>query len=162
MVLGREEPCFIKEHSDFSSKYTEEDIIKILQFLVDPIFVLFGENVFFQQTVGIPMRTIYVRLLADIFLYSYQTEFIQFLLFTRQKQLASQFNFTYRYFEDVLSINNPDFEEHPSKMYLTELEIKDTTTSNTTLLPTLISSYRSGGAVNCILQFPYHLLSIRE
>ena len=39
MVLGREGPYFVKEHSDSKSKYTEEDIIKMLEFLVDNIFV---------------------------------------------------------------------------------------------------------------------------
>ena len=54
--------------------------------------------------VGIPMDTNCAPLLADIFLYSYETEFIQSLLSARKKQLAIQFNFTYRYIDDVLSI----------------------------------------------------------
>ena len=45
--------------------------------------------------------------------------------------LWSQFNFTYRYIDDVLSINNPDFENYLGQMYPPELEIKDTTESNT-------------------------------
>ena len=68
---------------------------------------------------------------ADIFLYSYEAEFIQSLLSTGKKKLASQFNFTYRYIDDVLSINNPDFENYLGQMYPAELEIKDTTDSNT-------------------------------
>ena len=46
-------------------------------------------------------------------------------------KIASQFNFTYRYIDDVLSINNPDFENHLGQMYPAELEIKDSTESNT-------------------------------
>ena len=53
------------------------------------------------------------------------------LLSTGKKKLASQFNFTYRYIDDVLSINNPDFENYLGQMYPAELEIKDTTESNT-------------------------------
>ena len=75
-------------------------------------------------------------------LYSYEVEFIQSLLSTGKKKLASQFNFTYRYINDELSINNPDFENYLGQMYPSELEIKDTTESNT-LLPTLIYSCRS-------------------
>ena len=56
---------------------------------------------------------------------------IQSLLSTGKKKLASQFNFTYRYIDDVLSINNPDFENYLGQMYPAELEIKDTTESNT-------------------------------
>ena len=70
-------------------------------------------------------------LIADIFLCSYEAEFIQSLLSTGRKRLASQFNFTYRYIDDVLSINNPDFENYLVQMYPPELEIKDTTESNT-------------------------------
>ena len=53
-------------------------------------------------------------LVADTFLYSYEAEFIQSLLSTERKQLASRFNFTYRYIDDVLSINNPEFENYLS------------------------------------------------
>ena len=56
LVLSREGPCFVMEHSDSKSKYTEEDIIKMLDFLVDKIFVVFAEKVF-QQIIGIPMDT---------------------------------------------------------------------------------------------------------
>ena len=76
LVLGREGPYFVKEHSDAKNKYTEEDIIKMLEFLVDNIFVVFAGKVF-QQIVGIPMGTNCAPLLADIFLYSYEAEFIQ-------------------------------------------------------------------------------------
>ena len=97
----------------------------MLEFLVDTIFVVFGGKVF-QQIVRIKMGTNCASLLADIFLYSYEAEFIQSLLSTVKKLLASQFNFTYRYIEDVLSINNPDFENYLGQMYPAELEIKDT------------------------------------
>ena len=130
LVLGREGPYFVKEHSDSKNKYTEDDIINMLEFLVDNIFVVFGGKVF-QQIVGIPMGTNCAPLLADIFLYSYEADFIQSLLSTGKKKLASQFNFTYRYIDDVLSINNPDFENYLGQMYPAELEIKDTTESNT-------------------------------
>ena len=107
-----------------------QDIIKMLEFLVDNIFVVFAGKVF-QQIVGIPMGTNCAPLLADIFLYSYEAEFIQSLLSAGKKRLASQFNFTYRYIDDVLSINNPDFENYLGQMYPLELEVKDTTESNT-------------------------------
>ena len=41
LALGRDGPYFVKEHSDSKRKYTEEDIIKMLAFLVDNIFVVF-------------------------------------------------------------------------------------------------------------------------
>ena len=92
------------------------------------------------------MGTNCAPLLADIFLYSYEAEFIQSLLSTGRKRLASQFIFTYRYIDDVLSINNPDFGHYLGQMYPPELEIKDTTESNTSAsyLDLLLSIGRDG------------------
>ena len=113
----------MKEHSDSKNKYTEEDIIKMLEFLVDSIFAVFAGKVF-QQIIGNPMGTNRAPLLDDIFLYSYETEFIQSFLSASKKRLASQLNFLYRYIDDVLSINNPYFDNYLGQMYLPELEIK--------------------------------------
>ena len=66
----------------------------------------------FQQTIGIPMGTNCVPLLADLFLYSYEAEFVQSLLQAGKKHLAQQFNFTYRYIDDVLSLKNTKFAEY--------------------------------------------------
>ena len=87
LVLGREGPYFVKEHSDSKNKYTEYDIINMLEFLVDKMFVVFGGKVF-KQVVGIPMGTNCAPLLADIFLYSYEAEFIQSLLSTGKKKIS--------------------------------------------------------------------------
>ena len=117
----------------------------MLEFLVDNIFLVFGGKVF-QQIVGILIGTNCTPLLADIFLYSYEVEFIQSLLTAGKKQLASQFNFTYRYIDDVLSINNLDFQNYLGQIYPAELEIKDTNESNTSAsyLDALLSIGRDG------------------
>ena len=117
----------------------------MLEFLVDNIFMVFGEKVF-QQIVVISMGTNCAPLLADLFLYSYEADFIQSLLSTRKKKLASKFNFTCRYIDDVLPINNPDFENYLSQMYPAKLEIKNTTESNTSAsyLDLLLSIGRDG------------------
>ena len=145
MVLGREGPYYVKEHSDSKSKYTEEDIIMMLEFLVDNIFVVFAGKVF-QPIIGIPMGTNCAPLLADLFLYSYEAEFIQSLLSAGRKRLASLFNFSYGYIDDVLSINKPDFENYLGQLYPPELQIKDTTESNTSAsyLDLLLSIGRDG------------------
>ena len=88
----------------------------MLAFLVDNIFVVFAEKIF-QQIIGIPMGTNCAPLLADIFPYSYEEKFIQSLLSAGKKRLASHFNFTYRYIDDVLAINNTDFENYLGQMY---------------------------------------------
>ena len=67
---------FVRDHTDSTKKYTEDTIIAMLNFLIDNIFVVFGGSIF-QQTIGIPMGTNCAPLLADLFLYSYEAEFIQ-------------------------------------------------------------------------------------
>jgi hypothetical protein len=74
----------------------------MLEFLIDNIFVMLGGRVF-QQTVGIPMGTNCAPLLADLLLYSYKADFIQWLLKKNEKKLARSFNFTFRYIDDVFS-----------------------------------------------------------
>ena len=66
----------------------------------------------FQQTIGIPIGSNCAPLLADLFLYSYEAEFVQSLLKAGKKHLAQQFNFTYRYIENVLSLKNTKFAEY--------------------------------------------------
>ena len=56
----------------------------MLEFLVDNIFVVFRGKVF-QQIVDIPMGTNCASLLGDIFLSSYEMEFIQSLLSAGKK-----------------------------------------------------------------------------
>jgi len=70
---------FATNHSDSTKKFSEIDIIKILEFLTDNIFVTFGGRVF-QQTIGMRIGTNCVPLLADLLLYSYAADFIQELL----------------------------------------------------------------------------------
>ena len=138
----------MKEHSDSKNKYTEEDIdarVSSWQHFRG----LRGKG--FPTDVGIPMGTKCAPLLADIFLYSYEAEFIQSLLPVGKKRLASQFNFTSRYIDDVLSINNPDFENYLCKIYPPELEIKDTTESNTSA--SYFDLLLSIGTVNFALPF---------
>ena len=101
----------------------------MMEFLVDNIFVEFGGQIF-QQTIGIPMGTNCAPLLADLFLYSYEAEFIQEQLRKGNKNLASKFNLTFRYIDDVLSINNDAISNYLHIIYPPELEINETTESH--------------------------------
>ena len=125
LVVGYNGAYFVREDSKSRDKYTEDDIIKMLNFLIDNVFVQFGGRLF-QQTVGIPMGTNCAPLLADLFLYSYESEFLDGLK-KKDKKLARSFNFSFRYIDDVLSLNNPRFGDFLHLIYPDELEIKDTT-----------------------------------
>jgi hypothetical protein len=108
LVISQQKHYFVKYHSDSTHKYSEVKIKKMLEFLIDNIHVVVGGQVF-QQSTGFPMGTNCAPLLADLFLYSYETELIQKLLHEKKKSLAVAFNSTFRYIDDVLSVNTTHF-----------------------------------------------------
>ena len=75
--------------------YTADQICRIVEFLIDNIFVKFG-GCLFRQVIGIPMGTNCAPLLAD-FLYSYESEFLDNMIRDGHRKLARSFNLCYRY-----------------------------------------------------------------
>ena len=131
VVLGYNSTYFSNKIQKDKTCYSEEQVISMLEFLIDNIFVSFGGGggggALFQQVVGIPMGTNCAPLLAYLFLCSYESEFLQNLVKYMKIHEARAFNFTYRYIDDVLSINNPRIAEFLPLIYTPELEIKETT-----------------------------------
>ena len=77
--FGRNKSYFTSDPLNGNNKYTAKDICKMIEFLVDNIYVRFGGQLF-RQMVGIPMGTNCAPLLADLFLYSYENEFLDKLI----------------------------------------------------------------------------------
>ena len=75
----RNKSYFTSDPLNGDNKYTADDICKMIEFLVDNIYVRFGGQLF-RQMVGIPMGTNCAPLLADLFLYSYENEFLDKLI----------------------------------------------------------------------------------
>jgi len=88
---------------------------------------MFGGRVF-QQTDGIYLwvQPVLLFSLTCSFIRMRQTSYRGFSRKTK-KELARSFNFTLRYIDDILSLNNSRFGDFVDRMYSTELEIKDTT-----------------------------------
>ena len=59
----------------------------MLEFLIDSIFVLFGERVY-QQTIGIPLGSNGAPLLADLFPHAYEADFLRGLHKNKNRKLA--------------------------------------------------------------------------
>ena len=94
VVLGYNSTYFSKKIQKGKTCYSEEQVISMLEFHIDNIFVSYGGTLF-QQVVGIPMGTNCAPL-ADLFLYSYESEFLQKLVKDKKIHEARAFNFTYR------------------------------------------------------------------
>ena len=117
----------------------------MLEFLIDNIFVSFGWTLLWQ-VIGIPMGTNRTPLLADLFLYSYESDFLQKLVKDKKIHETRAFNFTYRYIDDVLSINNSRFAEFLPLIYISpELEIKETTDTASS------ASFLVNSVLNCMI-----------
>ena len=85
--------------------------------------------------VGTPVGTNCALLLAELFLYSYENEFLDKLIKEGERKLARKFNLSYRYIDDLISFNNKRFKEFISDIYPKELTISEATES------TSIASY---------------------
>ena len=48
LAICRGKYCFVKKHSNANYKYKQDEIIQMLDFVIDNIFVLFGRRVFQQ------------------------------------------------------------------------------------------------------------------
>ena len=130
----------------------------MLEFLVDNIFVVFGGKDF-QQIVGIPMGTNCAPLLANIFLYSYEAEFIQSLLSTGKKKISISVQVSI-----WISTSHTDTSMTYCQSITQTLRIiwvkciplslrSKTRRRATPLLPTWIYSCRSRVTVSCALPF---------
>ena len=80
------------------------------EFLVGSIYVRFGGQ-FFRKMVGIHVGTNSAPLLADLFLYSYENDFLYKLIKEGKKKLAKKFSLSYRDIDDLISFNNKRFKE---------------------------------------------------
>jgi hypothetical protein len=88
----------------------------MLEVLIDNIFGMYGGRDL-QQVVGIPMGTNCARFLANLCLYLYEADSIKGPLKKDEKKLARSFNFTFRYIDDVLSLNNSRFGDFVVRIY---------------------------------------------
>jgi hypothetical protein len=79
VVLGYNSTYFSNKIQKGKTCYSEEQVISMLKFFIDNIFVSFGGTLF-QQVVGIPMGTNCAPLLADLFSHSFESEFLQKLV----------------------------------------------------------------------------------
>ena len=89
-----------------------------LHYLLDHIFTRFGSKLY-RQIVGFPMGTNCAPLLADLFLFCYEKDFMLSLLDKKQNDIFEAFNSISRYLDDLLDIDNPYFEQMVGQIYPT-------------------------------------------
>ena len=85
----------------------------------------------YRQIVGIPMGTNCAPLVADLFLFCYERDFMTSLSDVKQAEIIEAFKSTSRYLDDLLTIDNPYFEGMVNRIYPLELELNKANTSDT-------------------------------
>ena len=85
----------------------------------------------YRQIVGFPMGTNCAPLVADLFLFCYERDFMKNLSSDNQGDVIKAFNLTSRYLDDLLNIDNPYFEGMVNQMYPPELQLNKANTSDT-------------------------------
>ena len=71
----------------------------------------------YRQTVGITMGTNCAPLVADLFLFCYERDFMKDLSSDNQADVIEAFNSTSRYLDDLLNIDNSYFEGMVNPIY---------------------------------------------
>ena len=106
-----------------------QKVCEALTFLLDNIYIRFGSKLY-RQIVGIPMGTNCAPLVADLFLFCYERDFMLSLSEDKQSGVIEAFNSTFRYLDDLLNIDNNFFDSmvnriYPSKLQLNKANVSD-------------------------------------
>ena len=100
------------------------------QFFVGQHFIRFCTKLY-RQIVGIPMGTNCAPLIADLFLFCYERDFMMSLSDDKQADIIDALNTTSRYLDDILNINNGYFDNIVSQVYPSELQLNKAKTTDT-------------------------------
>ena len=84
----------------------------------------------YQQIVGIPMGTNCAPLIAHLFLYCNERDFMSNLQKSKRFDIIDKFNYTSRHLDDIFTIDNPEFAEHIPDIYPRELQLNKANTSD--------------------------------
>jgi hypothetical protein len=125
-----------ESHSEHSHTMSLDAIDGLVRFLVENTFLVNGGQLR-RQVVGIPMGTNCAPSMANLYLYSYECDFIDRVISTHGAEFAKSFHESYRFIDDTLSVHNPLWREYVSftadqgGIYPRELTLNDTTVSST-------------------------------
>ena len=97
---------------------------------MDNIYIRFGTKLY-RQIVGIPMGTNCAPLVADLFLFCHERDFMKDLSSDNQADVIKAFNSTSRYLDDLLNIDNPYFEGMVNQISPSQLQLNKANTSDT-------------------------------
>ena len=129
LACNAERAFFTNDTVKHYTMWTCPDVCNSLSFLLDNIYVRYGDTIY-RQVIGIPMGTNCAPLVADLFLYCYERDFMLSLKPDTQADVIDAFNNSSRYLDDIFNIDNPFFDTMFSLIYPKELRLNKTNESN--------------------------------
>ena len=122
IALNTKTAFFTNQVLDKYTTWTCLDLCTALTFLLDNLLIKINGKLF-KQIVGVPMGTNCAPLIADLFLFCYERDFMLYLSKTKQIDLIQNFNRTSRYIDDILNLDNPYFANYINSIYPKELTL---------------------------------------
>ena len=130
MACNDENAFFTSEQPKGYKLWSCQIICDALHYLLENIFIRFGSKLY-RKIVCIPMGTNCAPLVADLFLFCYERDFMLSLSDNNQTDIIEAFNSTSRYLDDLFNIDNPYFEQMVGQIYPTELQLNKANSSDT-------------------------------
>ena len=100
-----------------------------LVYLMDNIYIRFGSKLYRQNVEEIPMGTNCAPLVADLFPFCYERDFMKSLTEEKQYDMIDAFNSTSRYLDDLLNVDNIYFHM-VHRIYPAELQLNKANASD--------------------------------
>ena len=117
-----------------------QKVCDALVYLLDNIFIRFGTKLY-RQTIGIPMGTNCAPLVADLFLFCYERDFMKSLSRENHADIIEAFNSTSRYLDDLLNIDNIYYMGYTYLNLLDSPELLQILTTLTTVIKPLLPNF---------------------
>ena len=130
IACNYEKAFFTDTVYDKYKMWTCEDLCCALDFLLDNIYVRHGQTLY-KQKIGIPMGTNCAPLVADLFLFCYERDFMLSLSKNNDTLMIEAFNNTSRYLDDILNVDNPFFPNLFQNIYPAQLQLNKANVSDT-------------------------------
>ena len=116
---------FTSEDTKRYKLWSCQNVREALIYLLDNIYIRSGTKLY-RQIVGIPMGNNCAPLIADLFLFCYERDFMTSLSDVKQAEIIEAFNL-----DDLLNIDSPYFEGMVNRIYSSELQLNKANTSDT-------------------------------
>ena len=135
---------FSKTRSSTNVSFSKEDLVFYVNIIIDNCYILYHGKVF-KQVIGIPMGTNCAPFLANIFLHTYEYEYLQKLISNGETDVALKLSNMFRYQDDCIALNDDsEFSQHYLRIYPPEMNLESTNLSANivTFLDLRISIFR--------------------